>query len=70
MDWDRLPPFIVEKIIYYATDAESGWYDNRWLESLEKFGRVSEQWKSIITTSEKLLSDRRNQLVFFGRETI
>ena len=63
MDWDTLPPFIIEKIVYYATDAEHK-AKHSWLESLQKFGRVSERWKSIITTSKKLITDRRNRLDF------
>ena len=51
MDWETLPPFIIEKIIFYGAHAESeeksdSWNRSTWwLWSLEKFGRVSERKK-------------------------
>ena len=70
MNWDTLPTLIIEKIVYYAANSEyeansqlTAYKSNRWLLSLEKFGRVSDRWKSAILTSRKLFSDERNQLV-------
>ena len=78
MDWETLPPFIIEKIIYYAAHAESEekpYYSlnrsTRWLWSLEKFGRVSERWRSTIIRSKKLICDGRNELSFLcGKKNI
>ena len=77
MDWETLPPFIIEKIVYYAAHAESeeksdSWnWSTWWLWSLEKFGRVSERWRSTIIRSKKLISDGRNELNFScGKEYI
>ena len=70
MDWETLPPFIIEKIVNYAAHAESeeksdSWNRSTWwLWSLEKFGRVSERWRSTIIRSKKLISDGRNELSF------
>lgn len=61
MNWETLPPLILEKIIYYSADYE--YNCTRWLLLIKKFGRVSGRWKSAITTSKKLFSDERNQLV-------
>ena len=52
MDWERLPPIVLEKILYFAADHEE--FTNVWLMSMEKFGRVCSYWRKVILSSKTL----------------
>ena len=52
MDWERLPPIVLEKILYFAADHKE--FTNLWLMSMEKFGRVCSYWKKVILSSKVL----------------
>ena len=52
MDWEHLPPHVLEKILYFAADHTKK--ENLWLISIEKFGRVCSYWKAVILSSKTL----------------
>ena len=71
INWENLPWFIIEKIVYEA--AEEAEYlcthdENRWLMDIRSCADVCKSWKEAIFQSKKMFNVYREAAIHFGEE--